>query len=826
MKRVEGYGPVGSSRLMIVGIAPGSDEVKSGQPFTGPSGYILRRDLKECGINFDDCYRTNIFKYQLPNNEFKRYEELKLSLTDAISELTNEIQEVKPNVILGLGDPVLYTLAGKSGKGNGIKQWRGSILNVFGRKAIFTYHPAHELHGEGDIASSYKSYEKYIRKFDIKRAVEQSNFPEFRLPTRNLYIASSSSDVNQFFQRNSHKEYCAVDIESIEGIPVCIGLAFSPSEAISIPLWNTLNITCENELKPKQSYSYRLDVSTIPSQDLALIYKLVARFLLDKRYKKIGQNFKYDEDKLIRLGFYLDKLFADIMFLGHSISSELPKNLAFFTSLYTLEPYYKFEGKEFNPKFDKIKDLLLYNAKDAACTIEIYFAQLKDLEEILYGMEHAFDFRMPLHSLYHDIEQVGFKINEDIRKDLIYKYVNWSVKLEKQLWEICSKYEMESLVNMNSPKQVEELLYRVLKIPYRKGTGEEVLTALLANVCKNEDQRNACNIILEYRRVNKTLGNNLSSPTDYDGRFKTSYFVTGTENFRTSTQLVGPPNRPKEMGAAFQLFTKHGDIGSDVRSMLVADRGFVLLNVDQSQAEARVCSLLAEDYETLEMYDTVDIHALTAAKTIGGTMEQYSKKILGYECPERFVGKKGRHSYHLGIGKHMLMIDVNTVCRKYGIQYSISEWKAGKILEALRQMTPKIVDVYHATIQELLISNRRLYGTYGASRYFYDDEGKDLWKGGYSFIPQQTVSDTTKRAALNIKREWKDEIRIILEAHDALLLLVPERKLDDWTPRIREFFEEPIDFSRCSIPRNNLVIPADFEVGYDYQSLEKYKVKR
>src|SRR4051812_14529981 len=126
MKRVEGYGPVGSSRLMIVGIAPGSDEVKSGQPFTGPSGYILRRDLKECGINFDDCYRTNIFKYQLPNNEFKRYEELKLSLTDAISELTNEIQEVKPNVILGLGDPVLYTLAGKSGKGNGIKQWRGS----------------------------------------------------------------------------------------------------------------------------------------------------------------------------------------------------------------------------------------------------------------------------------------------------------------------------------------------------------------------------------------------------------------------------------------------------------------------------------------------------------------------------------------------------------------------------------------------------------------------------------------------------------------------------------------------------------------------------
>src|SRR3990167_2817703 len=104
-----------------------------------------------------------------------------------------------------------------------------------------------------------------------------------------------------------------------------------------------------NEAHPKKSYSYNLKISGIPSADLAYIWKFLAELFINPKIKFIGQNFKYDEDKLNRLGFYFHSLYWDTMIGTHCISSEMPKGLAFQTSINTLEPYYKFEGRQFIP---------------------------------------------------------------------------------------------------------------------------------------------------------------------------------------------------------------------------------------------------------------------------------------------------------------------------------------------------------------------------------------------------------------------------------------------------------------------------------------------
>lgn len=819
---VPGKGP-NYAKIMVVGIAPRSDEIARGEPFVGPSGSILREDFKEAGVNFEEeVYRTNIFKYQLPENEFGRYKELGLDLHEAIGDIQNEINIINPNIIIGLGDPVLYALAGKSGKHNNIGVWRGSILPVNGKKFIATYHPAAQLHGEGDEASQFKPYQKYLRKFDIARGVDNSIFPSFNLPQRLLQIASNSSEVYRFLERNKDKQYVAIDIEAIECIPICIGLSFDPSEAMSIPLWNKLEVSRDNQVKKKKSYKYSLEVSTIPTQDLAFIWKMLAEFLLNPKFLKIGQNFKYDEAKLNSLGFYLDKLYADIMLQGHCISPELPKGLAFLTSLHTLEPFYKFEGREFNPAKDKIKDLLLYNCKDSAVTIEIFLSQLKDMGEIEGCKEHFFNFRMKLHKLYKDIESVGFKCDELVRQELIHKYIKWLIKLEKEFYDISKGFGVTDPINIGSPQQLAVYLYEVLRIPKRAGTGEEVLTSLLGNVVKDHTKRRACEIPLDWRKVNRTINNVLKSPSDYDGRWKTYYFIPGTETFRTSTGILEPPVRPNCSGQAFHQMTKHGDIGQDIRTICIADNGYVIINMDQGQAEARVCGLLGDDEEFLTLLDTIDIHGATAARVFGGQTRDYDKKIVGYEKPERFIGKTSRHAYNLGIGKHELMVNVNTDARKYKINTSISEWKAGKILEVLNQMTPKIPQVFHASIQKSLSDNRRLFGTKGASRYFYADWGRDLFKEAYAFIPQQTVSDHTKYIALKI-RDRRPDIRIVVEAHDSLTMLVRTRELDATILELNEIVKEPIHFDQCSIKRRDLLIPWDFEVGYNYKDLEKYK---
>jgi len=116
----------------------------------------------------------------------------------------------------------------------------------------------------------------------------------------------------------------------------------------------------------------------------------------------------------------------------------------------------------------------------------------------------------------------------------------------------------------------------------------------------------------------------------------------------------------KPMGAAFQVFTKHGDIGSDIRGMYIPGEGEVFVNIDSSQAEARVVFNLATDDQALRDIDEHDYHALTASWFFGGTEEMYSKKVLGYESPIRFAGKTLRHAGHLGAGKRRASIEINT----------------------------------------------------------------------------------------------------------------------------------------------------------------------
>lgn len=837
-KYVGGYGPSGKVDLAIVGIAPAADEVFNGRPFTGPSGKILRDDLAEAGVNLDRCYRTNVFKYKLPDNDAAKFEQIGLSLYDSMEELKQEIYEVNPNCILGLGDPVLWALTGKKGKYNNIGQWRGSLLEALGRKAIFTWHPAAQLHGSGE--GTFRSWQKYVRKFDVARAVEESKtkwdtFHNFsiNLPQRSVQIARSSAEVYRFIEENINEEYVALDIESIEHIPVCLGLSFQPHRAMVIPLWGTLPINVDNKKKKKKSYSTRLRISDIPAPDMAYIWQLVAGFLMNSlvfsgrkiNFKKIGQNFKYDEAKLNNLGFYLDELFWDTQISAHCVSSEMLKSLAFNTSIKTREPYYKLEGKEFVPGFHKIEDFFNYNGKDACVTREIFDVDYKDLQEIPYGIEHA-TWRMQLHKAYLEVDKVGFKINEHQRTYLIGKYIRKLVDAEVALYELCKEFGVTEPVNVRSNPQVHQLLYQAMNLPLRKGAGEQILTALMANVIKDKrsPKFQILELIMDIRKIDKTLGY-LAAEPDQDGRMRTTFLVTGTENFRTSTNLLESPIRPTKCGWALQTVTKHGDVGQDLRSILVADRGYVIVNIDQSQAEARVCSHLAKDHDKLAAYDTKDVHAETAARFFHAKPEAYSKKILGYECAERFVGKTLRHAFHLGIQKHEAMINVNTDARKYKININISEWFADQCLKELRRDTPKIPEVFHAGIKEALARDRRLIGTFGASRYFYDDVGNDLWKGGYSFIPQQTVSDKTKMVLLKIiKHLW--DVRVVVESHDALAMLIREKVLDERIEEIQSWFAEPIDFSNCSLSRGLLTIPTEIEIGYNYKDLNAYKKRR
>jgi hypothetical protein len=722
-----------------------------------------------------------------------------------INELLTELSQLQPNVIIALGGTALWALTGK----RAIQKYRGSILFSNGFKIIPTYHPAHILHNEGEVKGYWN---KQVVLFDLKRAFDQSAFRDVRLPQRNLNVCRSSAQLYDFLQRHKNHKHPAVDIEARRCIPICIGLAFTKHEGITIPLWDG------------------------PSSDLANMWVLLDEML--SKADVVGQNFGYDRDKIKRLGFTVRSLHSDTMLKSFVINPELPKNLGFNTSIYTEEPYYKDEGM-YEGSLD---DLFIGCARDACVTKEVDDAQQLDIDSM--GLNDYYrNFVLPLHGLFHfqedntAIEQIGFKVDEEIRTELIKKYIEWDEKVTYQLYKLAGEP-----INVSSPQQVTKLLYEKWKLPTFVGTGEEVLTRLLASPqVKNEAYKKGIELILEGRRVRKTIGTYLYALPDFDGRMRTSYFVC-LETGRSATSQQEPPIRPsveykesgvkkhQARGASFQVFTKHGDIGTDVRKMYVVDDGHIFLQADSSQAEARVIFLLAEDYQALVDIDEHDYHALTASWFFGGTEDDYSKKKLGYESPIRFAGKTLRHAGHLGASKRRAAIELNTQARKYKIDFKITEAQAEKALRIFHAKQPKIKQVFQQGVIDCLSKDRRLIAPVphginadiGGVRIFFERWGDDLFRQAFSYLPQRMVSENTKGAALRI-RNRANWIKIIVESHDALLVMIPVNRKNEAAIILREELERPIDFSKCSLPRGELIIPCEVEEGYNYCDLSKFK---
>lgn len=205
-----------------------------------------------------------------------------------------------------------------------------------------------------------------------------------------------------------------------------------------------------------------------------------------------------------------------------------------------------------------------------------------DLDEI--GQRDYYEnFLLQLPEFYSEMECQGFGVDTFARDKLVMKYVAWDEKLRYELFQLTGLD-----VNCNSPKQVYSLLFDTLKCPARQGTGEEELTSLLnLQSFKDDNKRRIVEIILEERRVRKTLSTYLMALCDFDGRMRTTFFPC-LETGRSSTGQQDPPIRPvmdiktglftgkrkkgqnyKALGMAFQTMTKHGDIGDDIREMFI-----------------------------------------------------------------------------------------------------------------------------------------------------------------------------------------------------------------------------------------------------------------
>ena len=365
-QRVPYDGPK-DSKILIVGEAPGAEEVGQRKPFVGKSGELLIRYLNRVGVGREEVRLANLCQYRPRGNKFELLLN-SLELEEGIEELRKEVENGSYNVIIALGSWPLWYLTGMCGKekqklapGTGISTWRGSRLPAVekfkGVKVFPTYHPSYVLRDW---------HVNPIFHTDLYHAVEDSHFPELRYPEYEEYIDPGSDQLHDLVRESLESEWTSVDIETFRGGKFsCIGWAF------------------------KTGGIYKGVCITYKRADLWRFAKEV----WESSNRKIFQYGTYDISFMRHfyqwhINGYYNGLGWDTYVASASILPDYPRGLDFLCSIYTRFPYYKEERKVWREDGDMMT-LWKYNIKDTVATLQIGEAQMEEIKQLFRNRRSA-----------------------------------------------------------------------------------------------------------------------------------------------------------------------------------------------------------------------------------------------------------------------------------------------------------------------------------------------------------------------------------------------------------------------------------------------------
>ena len=238
---VHGFGPK-NAKIMLVGQCPGNDEAQAGIPLVGISGQQMERMCQSTGVPWETCYRTNVCRVVPPGGDIDRYFVSKTAgikngfpeykgryvhpvVMEGVEKLYYEIQEIKPNIIVGLGNTALWALTGEWG----INSWRGSQMRLEdGTRFVPTYNPA---------AIVRQASLQFITEHDLRTRVAPFIDEDWVEPDWSFVLRPSFEQAWEYLDRwENHDGIAAVDIETRRGHIACVGIALSELSAICIPL--------------------------------------------------------------------------------------------------------------------------------------------------------------------------------------------------------------------------------------------------------------------------------------------------------------------------------------------------------------------------------------------------------------------------------------------------------------------------------------------------------------------------------------------------------------------------------------------------------------
>lgn len=570
-----------------------------------------------------------------------------------------------------------------------------------------------------------------------------SNLRTLKTTEHTYYLIENESDFGQFYAEFSVQKTVAFDTETT-------GLDANTAELVGMSFcWE----------KNKAFYIPYLDDTEKKGW-----LKKIKQVLENPSVLKIGQNIKYDMVVLSKYGFNIQGPLFDTMIAHYLIQPELRHGMDYMAEIYLnyktihIEEILGSKGKnQKNMRDLSPKDIYEYAAEDADVTFQL--KEILEKEIALNGLDFlCYKVEMPLVKVLVDMEIEGVNIDRNALKVSSNVLTVTLKKLEEDIQELAG-----IAFNVNSPKQIGEVLFERLKIDAKaKKTKTGQFTTSEDVLEKLKSKHPIVEKILEQRGLKKLLSTYIDALPELvnarTGKIHTSYNQAVTSTGRLSSSNPNLQNIPVRDA-----------LGREIRQAFSAGKDDFFFSADYSQIELRLMAHLSQDANMLDAFcKDLDIHAATAAKI--------------YKVPLEEVQSDMRRKAKTA---------------NFGIIYGISVFGLAERMNVGRGEAKELIDGYFESYPNVksymdqCISDAKQNGwvetMFHRKRYLQDIHSQNANVRGYAErnainAPiQGSAADIIKIAMVNIHKSLLEKnlkSKMIMQVHDELNFIVPENEVE------------------------------------------------
>ncbi len=434
--------------------------------------------------------------------------------------------------------------------------------------------------------------------------------------------------------------------------------------------------------------------------------------------------------------------------------------------------------------FSEYSHLTPENAAESACALYLISKEMEKTidERGMTSLMHEIE--IPLSRVLAEMEEVGFKIDPEGIIAYADELLIQENTLADAIWAQAGRQ-----FNINSPKQLGEVLFEDLGLP----SGKKTKTGYSTDADTLEALRPYHTIIsdiLLYRQTAKlrgTYGENLASQADENGRIHTKLNQTGTATGRLASSDPNLQNIPVRI-----------DMGRELRRFFIAQDGYVLIDADYSQIELRLLAALSEDQVMGQAFiDGEDIHAAVASQVFGVEQDEVTPE-------QRRRAKAVNFGIVYGIGEFSLAKDLGIprrVAKEY-IQNYLSTYSG--VDRYLKDTVAKAKENGYTTT---MFGRRRNIPELSAANKNVKAFGERV---AMNSPIQGSAADVIKIAMINVSRALKEagiDARLIMQVHDELIVEAAESCADEAAEILVREMEGAVKLSvpltaDCGVGRN------------------------